>query len=328
MPLCGPRENFHVRLIASRASLIAVALLAIAPLLDGCKRVNKSLREHSGHTEKTEPAPPAFDMTREQTERLLFPRNFGPADPSTRRCIPDRRGGNAPSWLSEALATLSCPAEAREALASAASTREDQLTVAALCDDADAARRLVTAGANPNRRDSCGWTALVAAATAGHAGVVEVLLGAGARPNFASEAGSWSRTPLLAAVARGDTGVARRLLRAHANPRLTTTGGRDALMLAATWGDDDLVRTLLRYNADACRQDHLGATALGLSRACGHDVTATTLLRAARQCGRKTKSRGDDAEERKSPRRKARRAKADDREARADSQAPSEARAD
>ncbi|HXC53177.1 MAG TPA: ankyrin repeat domain-containing protein [Candidatus Limnocylindrales bacterium] len=244
---------------------------------------------HHHDKQKQEPAPPAFELTAEKTSRLLFPAIWQPRDGGEKRCVPTRDAGAVPAWLDAALASLSCTPEARSVLASdePASPPVDRLTAAALCNDADAVRRLVADGANPNSRDSCGWTALVAAAAAGHQDAMRALLERGARPDLASRAGRWSRSPLLAALMRGDTAAANTLLDARAHAGLATIEGHDALMFAAIGTDQELIRRLLRSHADPCRADGSGLTAAELAHAYGNTSVAAMLNRAARRCSAK-----------------------------------------
>ncbi len=261
-------------------------LLCLAPPLAGCDTVRP---RHHHHTDSQEPAPPAFELDAEETSRLLFPAIWQPRDAGEKRCVPARGSEAGPAWLEAALTSMSCTPQARGALDSnaPASPPVDRLTAAALCNDADAVRRLVAEGASPNSRDSCGWTALVAAATTGQQDAIRALLELGARPDLASRAGRWSRSPLLAALMRGDTAVANMLLDARAHAGLATIGGRDALMFAAIGTDTDLIRRLLRQRADPCHADDAGLTAAGLARAYGNTSVAATLIRASRRCSTK-----------------------------------------
>jgi ankyrin repeat protein len=252
-------------------------------MMPGCKH-EASAGDPAG-VDSAAPAPIA--LTPIEKNRLLFPALELPRDPAERRCIP-ARGANPPHWLEEAAANLKCTEEARAALAETIASDspglDDRLTAAAVCDDADAVVRLLAGGANPNRRDSCGWTALVAAAATGHAGVTEKLLAGGAKPNMESRQGKWSRSALLAALIRNDSLSTSLLLASGANPNLATPDGRDALMFAATGGDQELVRSLLQRHADPCHHDATGLTAIAIAHAYGNDTLTRQLGKAARKC--------------------------------------------
>jgi uncharacterized protein len=82
-----------------------------------------------------------------------------------------------------------------------------------------------------------GWmtgTALHSAAARADAGIVRILLDAGANPDARQSAGG---TPLHAAATNGDLASAEALLDAGADPALTMDDGRSALDLALERGD-------------------------------------------------------------------------------------------
>ncbi len=86
-----------------------------------------------------------------------------------------------------------------------------RLTAAAARGDVASVRRLLAEGADPDRGDRAGWTALHEAVRAGHEGVLRALLEAGASPDPRSRARG---TPLDIAEAAGRPDLVR-LLRAH-----------------------------------------------------------------------------------------------------------------
>lgn len=277
--LCGHR---------CRTSIVALALLALpacAPSSDGDTRP------------ATPSAPiPLFQLTTSQRDDLLFPALRRSDTAWSPPCGKKPATGPAPAWLEQALATASCTTALREivharshASHGTATDLQERLTAAALCDDIPAIRRLLTAGARPDRRDSCGSTALVTAATVGKRRAVGALLAAGANPNTASRQGPRSRTPLLAAAIGGHTKTAVALLDGGADPNVVTRQGRDALMYATANKDEDLVRKLLRRRADACRRDELGLTALAVAGVYGAEEVGKLLVEASQRCGRTRK---------------------------------------
>jgi uncharacterized protein len=98
------------------------------------------------------------------------------------------------------------------------------LHLAAFFGQADAARFLMERGADVDATGT-GWmtgTALHAAASGQHAGVIKLLLDAGAEPNV-RQSGGW--TPLHAAVMNGDEVSERLLLDAGADPTAVNDEG-------------------------------------------------------------------------------------------------------
>ena len=93
---------------------------------------------------------------------------------------------------------------------------------------------LLSAGANPNSGYSR-WSPLHAAAVAGNADIVQVLLAAGANPRIHQ---GW--TALHVAAWSGNRAVVQALLGAGADPGRGDEDGRTALH-AAAWGANDEV---------------------------------------------------------------------------------------
>ena len=119
-------------------------------------------------------------------------------------------------------------------------------------------------GANVNKTSREGTTPLMAAARAGQADLIPVLLDWGAdlharRPFDDSHEGGWD--VLMHAIRTGQTECAALLLDAGATINARDKKGRDALMLAALWRHADVVRLLLSRGADPTRQSDDGKTA-------------------------------------------------------------------
>ena len=117
------------------------------------------------------------------------------------------------------------------------------LHFAAFFGRAEAARLLVVHGADVDARGT-GWmtgTPLHSAASGKHTEVVGVLLEAGADPDV-RQSGGW--TPLHSAAHNGDAASVRLLLDAGADPAVTNDEGTSALEMAQASGDDATVAAI------------------------------------------------------------------------------------
>uniref|UniRef100_A0A915C5X3 NAD(+) ADP-ribosyltransferase n=1 Tax=Parascaris univalens TaxID=6257 RepID=A0A915C5X3_PARUN len=115
---------------------------------------------------------------------------------------------------------------------------------AASIGDAEIVEAQLQSGFDPNRTNTCGWTALMYSAYLGHEVVCATLLKYGASVDMDNQ--------------RGQT----------------------ALMLASACGNLPVVRLLLRKGARVDKQDKNGSTALGHACACSQTTTAEALLEA------------------------------------------------
>ena len=154
---------------------------------------------------------------------------------------------------------------------------------AAHFNDVPLAKRLLTAGAKPNVANDYGVTPLFLAALNGSTEMIDALLTAGANANAARPTGE---TVLMTAVRTGNPAPVARLLKGGANPNaVQVSKGQSALHWAVADGHVEVARTLIEGGAD-----------LKLRSAGGY----TPLLGAARQgsieMAKMLLEKGDDLE--------------------------------
>ncbi|QOZ32805.1 ankyrin repeat domain-containing protein [Bradyrhizobium sp. CCBAU 53421] len=129
-----------------------------------------------------------------------------------------------------------------------------------------------------------GFGALGLAAFFGHAGVMQILLKAGADPDAPSR-NQMKVTPLHSAVANRDGACALKmahLLLAHrAAVNVAQNGGWTPLQQAAAHGNIELVKLLLENGADRLAKADDGRTAATLARSGHHQAVAELLEKPA-----------------------------------------------
>ena len=147
---------------------------------------------------------------------------------------------------------------------------------AAHYNDVALAKRLLAAGAKPNVSNDYGVTPLFLAAVNGSADMLDALLTAGANANAARPSGE---TVLMTAVRSGNTVAVARLLKggAHANP-VQVSRGQSALHWAVADGHVDVARTLIEAGADIKLRSAGGYTPLMGAARQGSIEMATLLL--------------------------------------------------
>lgn len=119
---------------------------------------------------------------------------------------------------------------------------ETALMLAAWKNRKEALRWLLDHGARPNRGegDARAWTALHYATFAGHAELVDSLLASGADINARSTNGS---TVIMMAAREGHAALAKHLLEAGANPALKNDFDEDAVAWAMRQGNYDIAKS-------------------------------------------------------------------------------------
>ena len=133
------------------------------------------------------------------------------------------------------------------------------LIAAAARGDAAIVRALLAAGADVNRADTWGRTALFGAAHGGHEEVCRVLLAAGAKANVVSRGHS---TPLQYGVEAGSLPIVEMLLKAGAPVDEPGVTGFTPFMSAVADKHFEIAKTLARNGANINATDWKGQTVL------------------------------------------------------------------
>ena len=139
-------------------------------------------------------------------------------------------------------------------------------------DNEEYVRRLLAAGADPNKANSSGRTPLMIAATIGNPNLVDILVKKGANVNVRDRL---ERTALIyclittremprasAVESRNFSKCATSLIKAGADVNMADKYGHTALMKAAEKGHWDCVQLLIKAGADVNMSDYFNETAL------------------------------------------------------------------
>ena len=142
--------------------------------------------------------------------------------------------------------------------------------------DAAAVRVLLREGADVNRTQGDGATALHWAVYRDDLETTRQLLAVGADVGIANDLGV---TPLWLACNNGTAALVEALLDAGADPNAALPSGETPLMTAARTGNADAVRLLLEHEADVDAKERAhGQTALMWAAAQGHPAVMRVLL--------------------------------------------------
>jgi len=141
-------------------------------------------------------------------------------------------------------------------------------------DKVDDVRDYLKRGVDPNSVNAAGDTGLIAAARAGNAATVDVLLAAKADPERRNRFGD---TAMMMAALNGHFGIAKAL---RAKGAAVDGRGWTPLIYAATGGHDEIVRWLLGEGADVNATSPNGTTALMM--AVRENRYSTSILLIAR----------------------------------------------
>lgn len=156
------------------------------------------------------------------------------------------------------------------------------------CNDTKSVKALLRKGARVDSKNNDGDTALMTAASKGHAAIVSILLDNGANVNL----GGWSdQTALYLAAEKGHTEIVDMLLARGADSNVKVKGGCvstarrcrpvpgwTALMIAAAEGYSDAVDRLLGKGASPNLQNSYGRTALMYASHYGFSKIVDSLL--------------------------------------------------
>jgi ankyrin repeat protein len=143
-----------------------------------------------------------------------------------------------------------------------------------------AVKALLDLGANANAIDNKGMTSLMEASSRGRAEIIRLLLEKGANVNASARDG---RTALMFASAEGHTVVANLLIDKGAFIDATNRDGGTSLIMAASNGRTEVVRVLLERGADAEVRDNMGLTALMWAVSNRHTAVVRLLRKAAKE---------------------------------------------
>lgn len=155
----------------------------------------------------------------------------------------------------------------------------DEFTSRALKGDIAAVRLLLDAGIEPDAKNKDGYTALMLAASEGHAKIVKALLDRGAAPNVKSTGQGHGRTALMYTVSNGHIECSKVLIASGADVDIKDNDARTALFSTIPGGYIELAKMLLEHGGDVnVSEVHMHMTPLMLAAAIGKEDFVRLLL--------------------------------------------------
>jgi ankyrin repeat protein len=150
------------------------------------------------------------------------------------------------------------------------------LVAAAQAGDAVRVRLLLRDGADPNRVNDAGWSPLVGAAWKGSVPIARMLVARGAKLDLPDFEGS---TPLWMATFMGQEAMVRYLVGAGADVNAQNRRHRRPPLMDAVWlGERDIAVYLLKHGAHADTSDDWGRTPLTMALGGGDTAMVQLLL--------------------------------------------------
>jgi ankyrin repeat protein len=277
------------------ADLIRLALETQAPWLRAARlapRENVVARDKSEYMEGTTSLMRAADAGDERRVRELL------AAGAPLRCVdhPERRTalhlailrGNA----RVVTALLEADAAGETVVAHDRWKRTPLMYASSLRGREDIVSALLACGARQELTNDFDDTALHAAASNGHASVIDLLCAAPGAAAVLALGDRWGRTPLIRASEKGHEGAARALLAHGARQEQRDGNGKTALHFAATKGHTGVVELLCTAPGAATAlalRDHDGNSPLMIARSTGDAGAVRAMLAiGARQEGGKS----------------------------------------
>jgi len=152
---------------------------------------------------------------------------------------------------------------------------DEQLFIVARAGDLVQLEQLLDQGANPDTRNSQGYTPLIMAAYYGHIPLMEKLILRGAQSCAIDGKGS---NGMMGAAFRGHLDVIQWLLEnSGCDVNHRNHAGQTTLMMAALFGREEIIDLLLKHGADPGIQDAMGNRAATLAVAQGQQAVAKKL---------------------------------------------------
>jgi len=162
---------------------------------------------------------------------------------------------------------------------SASAAPDDSWSRAIAKRDLAAIERLASAGADVNRANGDGMTALMLAAAERDPSLLRLLLARGAKVNAANNRGG---TPLMYSATGADLEAVQFLIERGANIDARAANGWTALTLAAARGFDEIAAVLLQRGADPNVADIYGWTPLMRAVQQNRPAVVRALMRSDR----------------------------------------------